>query len=105
MEASFSTKCRRKNNFQRFIKTSQECSFFVISDNEFVYVDGRYISESVRLIADVLQITDVLNFNGMLVTVDIQKAFDSVNLQFLILTFKKYIFSKTNIKWIQTLIK
>ena len=36
-----------------------------------------------RLIADALQTTDVLKLNGMLVTVNIQKAFDSVNHQFL----------------------
>ena len=47
------------------------------------YVDGRFISEGELLIADVLQITDVLILNGMLVTVDIQKVFDSVNHQFL----------------------
>ena len=47
------------------------------------YVDGRFISEGEFLIADVLQITDVLILNGMLVTVDIQKVFDSVNHQFL----------------------
>ena len=47
------------------------------------YVDGRFISEGELLIPDVLQITDVLILNGMLVTVDIQKVFDSVNHQFL----------------------
>ena len=40
----------------------------------------------------------------MLVTVDIQKAFDSVNHQFLILALKRYGFSKTFIKWIKTLL-
>ena len=45
----------------------------------------RFISEVGYLIADVLQINDVLNLNGMLVTVDIQKAFDSVINQFLTL--------------------
>ena len=38
-----------------------------------------------RLIADVLQTTDTLKLNDMLITVDIQKAFDSVNHQILIL--------------------
>ena len=39
----------------------------------------RFIAEGGRLIADVLKSTDVLKLNGMLVTVVIQKAFDSVN--------------------------
>ena len=40
----------------------------------------------------------------MLVIVDIQKAFASVNHQFLILTLKRYGFGKTLIKWIKTLL-
>ena len=51
----------------------------LISDNQSAYVDGRFISEGGRLIADVLQITDMLKLNGILVTIDVQKAFDSVN--------------------------
>ena len=51
----------------------------LISDNQSAYVDGRFISEGGRLTADVLQITDMLKLNGILVTIDVQKAFDSVN--------------------------
>ena len=51
----------------------------LISDNQSAYVDGRFISEGGRLIADVLQITNMLKLNGILVTIDAQKAFDSVN--------------------------
>ena len=51
----------------------------LISDNQSAYVDVRFIAEGGRLIADVLKSTDVLKLNGMLVTVVIQKAFDSVN--------------------------
>ena len=51
----------------------------LISDNQSAYVDGKFISEDGRLIADVLQTTNVLKLHGMLVTIDIQKAFDSVN--------------------------
>ena len=43
----------------------------IISDNQSAYVDERFISPGGRLIADVLQTTDVLNLSGMLVTIDI----------------------------------
>ena len=76
----------------------------LFSDNQSTYVDGRFIIEDRRLIADVLRIFDVLNLNGMLVTLDIQNVFDSVNHQFLILSLKKYRFGKTFIKWIKTLL-
>ena len=40
----------------------------------------------------------------MWVTADIQKAFDSVNHQFLTLALKRYGFGKTFIKWVKTLL-
>ena len=76
----------------------------LILDNESAYVDGRFISEGRRLIEDVLQITDALKLNGMLVTVDIQDVFDSVNQQFLTLALRRYGFGKTFIKWMKTLL-
>ena len=51
---------------------------------------------------DVLQITDALKLNGMLITVDIQKNFHWVNNQFSTLALKGYEFGKTFIKWIKT---
>ena len=59
---------------------------FLISSNQTVYVEGRFISESGRLFSDM---TDFLNLRGLVVTVDIQKAFDSVNHLFLITALKK----------------
>ena len=46
----------------------------------------------------------MLKLSGMLVTIDIQKAFDSVNHKFLILVLKRYGFSKMFIKRIKTLL-
>ena len=40
-------------------------------------VQNRYIGEAGRLISDILHISDKLCINGYLVTVDIDKAFDS----------------------------
>ena len=78
----------------------------LISDNQTVYVNSRFISEGGRLISDISEISDMLSLKGLLLTtVDIQKAFDSVNHQFLILVSKKFGFGNTFIKWIQTLLK
>ena len=54
----------------------------LISDNQTAYVNGRFISEGGRLISGILEISDMLSLKGLLLTVDIQKAFDSVNQQF-----------------------
>ena len=54
---------------------------------------------------DILQVTDFLNLRGLVVIVDIQKAFHSVNHLFLITTLKKFDPGETFIKWIQTLLR
>ena len=46
----------------------------------------------------------MLKLNGMLVTINIQKAFDSVNHQFLILALKRFGFGKMFTKWVKTLL-
>ena len=67
----------------------------LISYNQTAYVNGRFVSEGGRLISDILEISDMLSLKGLLLTVDIQKAFDSVNHQFLILVLKKFGFGNT----------
>ena len=46
-----------------------------------------------------------MNFKGFLVTLDTEKAFDSVNHLFLITVLEKYGFKQGFIKWIQSLIR
>ena len=92
-----------QKNFLSFIKTSQG-RHSLISDNQCVYVDENFISEGGSLIGNVLQIIDVLKLSGTLVTIDIQKAFDSVSYQFVTSALKRYGFGKTFIKTIKTLL-
>ena len=68
--------------------------------DQSIYVNGRFISDDVRLILDALQISHLLKLNGILVVVDIRKAFDSDNHQFLTEALKRYGFGKTFIKWV-----
>ena len=63
---------------------------FLISLNQSAYVDGRFISESGRLISDLLEISNTLKLDGLLATIDIQKAFDSVDHAFIISTLERY---------------
>ena len=74
---------------------------FLISSSQTANVEGRFISKDGRL----FQVTDFLKLRGLLVTLDIQKAFDSVSHLFLITALKKIDFGKTFIKWIQILLK
>ena len=68
------------------------------------YAKNRFISESGRLIADIIGNTDVLNKEGFLVTMDIKKAFDSVDHTFAISVLKKFGFGNNFVSWTETLI-
>ena len=55
----------------------------VISSDQTAYVKGRYIGEGIRLISDVLEVSKNLNLPGFILTVDLEKAFDSIDHIFL----------------------
>ena len=76
----------------------------LISPQQTAYVENRFIGESGRLIADIIEITDILNKEGFLVTMDIEKAFDSLDHTFLISVLKKFGFGNNFVNWIETLI-
>ena len=69
-----------------------------ISSNQTAYVKNRYMSEGGRLIYDVPETASILNKEGFLVTVDIKKAFDSVDHSFLSAGFQKYGFRESFLK-------
>ena len=61
-----------------------------MNENQAAYVNNRFISENVRLISDVLEISNSLDIEGLLVTVDIEKAFDYINDSFLMCVLKNF---------------
>ena len=60
----------------------------LISSDQTAYVPGRYIGESVRLTSNLIDFTDTHSIPGYLLTIDIEKAFDSVDHTFLCSTVK-----------------
>ena len=59
-----------------------------MNENQVAYVSNRFVSEGVRLISDILEITNCLDIEGLLMTVDIEKAFDSISHSFLLCALK-----------------
>ena len=62
----------------------------LISFQQTAYVKNRFIGEEGRLISDILEMSESLNLKGYFVTVDIEKAFDSLSRSFLRACLKKY---------------
>ena len=75
---------------------------FLISSNQTAYVKNRFISESGRVISDILEISNSLALESFLVTVE--KAFDSVNHCFLLHILRKFRFGTDFVSWIKTIL-
>ena len=54
----------------------------LIDPRQTAYVNGRFINESGRLISDIIETCDKEGISGYLMTIDFQKAFDSLNIPF-----------------------
>ena len=77
----------------------------LVNSDQTAYVANRFIGESARLISDILEITQQLEIEGYLVTIDIEKAFDSMDHVFLLAVLEKFGFGKSFIRWIEVILK
>ena len=62
---------------------------------------NRFIGEGRRLISDILEMGESLNLKGYIVTVDIEKALDSLSHSFLVAYLKKNRYGNDFIKWVE----
>ena len=77
----------------------------LINENQTVCLDKRFINEEGRLIYDIVNITYSLQFEGILLTVEMEKAFESVNHLFKVSDLAKYGFKNNFIGWIKLLLE
>ena len=70
----------------------------LITSDQTAYVPGRVIGESIRLTSDLIEYSNIQNIPGYLVTVDTEKAFDSVDHTFLSFVLQKFGFGKNFIR-------
>ena len=75
----------------------------IISTDQTGYIKGRNICENIRVIEDIIAYSDRFNVNGFIVLLDFQKAFDSVNIDFLKGTLKSFQFGPVFRRWIEVL--
>ena len=86
------------------IKSSRHKAKQSSFDNNFFKVNKRCISESGRLISDIIEVCEKQNIGGYLVTMDIEKAFDSLDHDFLVHVLNKFGFGSNFISWIKLLL-
>ena len=76
----------------------------VIRPDQTAYINGHFIGESIRLISDILEYTEVEQMEGDMFAADIEKAFDLVDHNFLIAVLKKFGLGHEFIQWVKTLL-
>ena len=72
----------------------------IIHHNQNAYVKGRTIFDAVRTIDDIIKLTSSYNISSLLVAIDFEKAFDSVNWNFLRHALRKFNFGPSFCAWI-----
>ena len=75
----------------------------LISSDQTAYLNSSLISEGGRLIPDISEVSDLLKLKGLLLTVDIEKAIDSVKHNFLFKALENYGFNQDFVNWISIL--
>ena len=65
-------------------------SLSLISSIQNTLFIDRFVSKGGRLKSDILEMTHILNMEGSLLTIDIEKTFDSIDYYFLLAILEKY---------------
>ena len=60
----------------------------LINRDQTGFMKGRYIVENIRIVLDVIELLDKHQKPGIMLTVDFEKAFDSIKWEFLLQTLK-----------------
>ena len=74
----------------------------IIHSNQSGFMKGRFIGETARSILDIIAHTDSSRLPGVLLFIDFEKAFDSIEHNFLYKALERFNFGPSFIKWIQT---
>ena len=77
----------------------------IIQHYQTGYVKDRYIGETVRSVFDVMDLTLKENVPGLLIFIDFQKAFDSLEWNFLLSCLEAFNFGPDFIRWVKTFYK
>ena len=77
---------------------------FLVTSDQTAYIPGRFIGESVRLISDILDYIDTAQLEGYIFAADMEKAFDSVDHNFIIVALQAYGFGPNFVQWVKTLL-
>ena len=73
----------------------------IIHENQSGFVSGRKIEHSVKLIQDIMNFTEYKKAKGYFLFIDFEKAFDSIEWNFIFKALETFNFGNELIKWIK----
>ena len=73
----------------------------LINEDQTGFMKQRYIGDNIRLIYDVISYLENHNLPGLLLNIDFEKAFDSVNLDFMFKVLRAFGFKQNMCRWIE----
>ena len=77
----------------------------IIHHNQTGYVKDPFIGETIRSIYGIMDYTDEENIPGLLIFIDFEKAFDSVEWDFLFKCLEAFNFGSDFLQWLKTFYK
>lgn len=86
-----------------FSNRLQEVLPFLIDSDQSAYLKDRFIRENVRLLQDLAFFSKENNLHGIILNIDFEKAFDSVNWNFMYRTLREFDFGDILINYFKTM--
>ena len=77
----------------------------MVNRDQIGYIKGRFIGETIRTIHDIVYLTEEQNMNGFITLIDFEKAFDSIESNFLFKCLKTFNFEDAFLDWIKIFLK
>ena len=74
----------------------------IINHDQKGFMTGRYIGDNIRTLLDIIDIVEDENLSGVILSIDFEKAFDTISWQFLMKCLHFFNFGPSFIQWIQT---
>jgi len=75
----------------------------IIDEDQTGYIKGRFIGQNIRVIEDIVYFVEKEKLPGIIITIDFEKAFDSINWNFIKQSLKLYNFGVNFCKWVEIL--
>lgn len=83
-------------------KRLQKVIHNIVSLDQQGYIKNRYIGYNIRQIQDIIDYTDILKLDGIILFLDFKKAFDTVEWNFMLNVLHKFGFKESFIHWVKT---